>query len=124
MLGRMQNPENQAMYAGSMIQFVRFYLRIIADEEKPVDEFLSQGAQFVNSGNEESSENSSTESEHDDSDNDNNAGSTDNDSVAPPRKNTQVDRLKDTRGLFTWKGNQKALAMQLWLMLDDSDATA
>jgi hypothetical protein len=113
-LARMQNPESQATYAGYMVRFVCFYLRIIADEERRVDEFLSQGSQLVDSGDEESSEDSSTESEY-------------NDSIAPPRtprKNTQVDKLKDARELFTWKGDQKALAMQLWLTLDDSDATA
>ena len=41
-----------------------------------------------------------------------------------PRKNTQVGKLKDAQELFTWKGDQKALAMQLWLMLDNSNATA
>jgi hypothetical protein len=126
-LARLQNPESQATYAGYIIRFVCFYLRIIADEESRVDEFLSQGSQLVNSSNKESSEDSGTESKYDDSDNDNNAGSTDDDSIAPPRrprKKTQVDKLKDARELFTWKGNQKALAMQLWLMLDDSDATA
>jgi superfamily II DNA helicase RecQ len=126
-LARMQNPESQATYAGYMVRFVCFYLRIIADEERRVDEFLSQGSQLVDSGDEESSEDSSTESEYNDSGKDNNAGSSDNDSIAPPRtprKNTQVDKLKDARELFTWKGDQKALAMQLWLTLDDSDATA
>jgi hypothetical protein len=126
-LARLQNPESQATYAGYIIRFVCFYLRIIADEESRVDEFLSQGSQLVDSSDEESSEDSGTESEYDDSDNDNNAGSTDNDSIAPPRrlrKKTQVDKMKDARELFTWKGDQKALAMQLWLMLDDSDATA
>jgi hypothetical protein len=115
-LARLQNPESQATYAGYIIRFVCFYLRIIADEESRVDEFLSQGSQLVDSSNEESSEDSGTESEYDDSDNDNNAGSTDDDSIAPPRrprKKTQVNKLKDAQELFTWKGNQKALAMQL-----------
>lgn len=31
-LGRLQNPENQARYAGYLVKFVCFYLRIIQDE--------------------------------------------------------------------------------------------
>ena len=126
-LARLQNPESQATYTGYIVRFVCFYLRIIADEERRVDDFLSQQSGVDDSSDRASSEESSTESEYDDSDKDNKAGSTDNDSIAPartPRKNTQVDKLKDARELFRWKGDQKALAMQLWLMLDDGDATA
>jgi hypothetical protein len=104
---------------------VCFYLRIITDKESRVDEYLSQRSQVVDSSDEASSEDSDTESECDDSDN--NADSNDNDSIAPPRrlrKNTHVDKIKDTRELFTWKEDQKALAMQIWLTLDNSDRAA
>jgi hypothetical protein len=81
-----------------------FYLRIIADKESRVDKYLSQRSQVVNSSDEISSEDSGTESEYDNSDKDNNADSTDNNSITPPRrlrKNTQIDKIKDTRELFT-----------------------
>ncbi|KAF1922165.1 uncharacterized protein M421DRAFT_40317, partial [Didymella exigua CBS 183.55] len=32
-LARLQNPESQAWYAGYMVKFVCFYLRVLADEE-------------------------------------------------------------------------------------------
>jgi hypothetical protein len=69
-----------------------------------VDEYLSQGSLVIDSSDKVSSEDSSIESEYDDSDKDNHAGSIDNDSIAllrRPRKNTQVDKMKDTRELFT-----------------------
>jgi hypothetical protein len=113
-LARLQNPESQATYAGYMIRFVCFYLRIIADEERRVDEFLSQRSQVADSGDEASSEEAGTESEY--NDNDNNASGSDNDSIAPvrrPRKHTQVDKMKNAPELFAWKDDQKELAMQL-----------
>jgi hypothetical protein len=82
---------------------VCFYLRIIADEESQVDEYLSQRDQVVNSSEELSGEDAGTESEYDDSNKDNDAGSTNNNSVAPPRrprKNIQVNKIKDARELF------------------------
>jgi hypothetical protein len=33
-LARLQNPESQATYAGYMVRFVCFYLRVVADEER------------------------------------------------------------------------------------------
>jgi hypothetical protein len=41
-LARLQNPESQATYASYMVQFVCFYLRIIADEERRVSKYLLQ----------------------------------------------------------------------------------
>jgi hypothetical protein len=82
---------------------VCFYLRIIVDKESQVDEYLSQRDQVVNSSEELSGEDAGTESEYDNSNKDNDAGSTDNDSVAPlrqPRKNVQVNKIKDARELF------------------------
>jgi hypothetical protein len=70
LLARLQNPESQATYTGYMVRFVCFYLRIIADEESRVDEYLSQRSQVVDSSDEASSEDSGTESEYDDSDKD------------------------------------------------------
>ena len=85
-----------------MVRFMCFYLCIIADEERRVDEFLSQGSELVDSGDEESSEGSGTGSEYNDSGND------DNNSIAPPRtprKKVKVDKMKDVRELFTRKGD-------------------
>ena len=41
-----------------------------------------------------------------------------------PRRVVQADKMKDARELFTWKDNQKALAIQLWLTLGNRDAAA
>lgn len=41
-----------------------------------------------------------------------------------PRRVVQADKMKDARELFKWKDNQKTLAVQLWLALDNSDAAA
>jgi superfamily II DNA or RNA helicase len=130
-LARLQNPESQATYASYIVRFVCFYLRILADEESRVDEYLSQRSQVVDSSDEGSGEDAGIESEceynDNDNDNDSNADSTDNDSIAPtrrPRKSVVKDTMKDARELFSWKGDQKELAMQLWLMLDGSDRAA
>jgi superfamily II DNA helicase RecQ len=126
-LARLQNPESQATYAGYIVRFVCFYLRIVADEEMRVEEYLSQRDWVVDSSEELRGEDTSTESEYEDSDNDNGADSTDNDSVVPqrrPRKKAQADKMKDARELFSWEDNQKALAIQLWLALDSGNRGA
>jgi hypothetical protein len=41
-LARLQNPESQATYAGYVVRYVCFYLRIIADEEVRGEGYLSQ----------------------------------------------------------------------------------
>jgi hypothetical protein len=121
-LARLQNPESQATYAGYVVRFVCIYLRIIADEEVRGEGYLSQRDQVV-----DSSEDAGTESACSDSDKDNNGDSNDNDSdVEPrrPRKKEQTDRIKDARGLFSWKEDQLTLAVQLWLALDHGDRAA
>lgn len=126
-LARLQNPESQATYASYIVRFVCFYLRILEDEEAQVDEYILQRDRAVNSSEELSSEDASTESECDNSDKDNEADSNDNDSVVPqrrPRKKKQADKIKDARELFSWKDNQKALAIQLWLALNSGDRAA
>jgi len=104
-----------------------FYLRIIADEERQVNKYLSQRDQVHNSSKEPGSEDAGTESEYKDSDNDADADSNDNSSVVPqrqPRKQVQTDKMKDARELLSWKGDQKTLAIQLWLALDNSNCAA
>jgi superfamily II DNA helicase RecQ len=126
-LARLQNPESQATYADYMVRFVCFYLRIVADEEAQVEKYMSQRDPVVDSSEESNGEDASTESEYDDSNNDNDADSNDNDSVVPqcrPRKKVRTDKMKDARELFSWKDNQKALAIQLWLALDSGDPAA
>ncbi|KAK1920510.1 hypothetical protein P3342_008271 [Pyrenophora teres f. teres] len=57
-----------------------------------------------------SDEDAGTDSEYDDEDA---ASSNDNDSVTPQRRirrTAPADKMKDARELFTWKGDQKALA--------------
>ncbi|RYN17188.1 hypothetical protein AA0112_g12203 [Alternaria arborescens] len=100
-----------------MIRFVCFYLRIVADEERRVEEYVAQRDQAVDAGT-ASDEDASTGSEYSDGDSDieGTIDSNDNDSVVPqrqPRRIVQADKIKDARELFTWRDNQKALAMQL-----------
>jgi hypothetical protein len=123
-LARLQNPESQATYAGYMVRFVCFYLRLIADEEARVDAYLPQRDLVIDSSEESSGEHAGTESQYDDSDKDNDADSNDNDSVVPQRRlcrKVQTDKMKDVRELFSWKKDQKALARELWLALDSGD---
>jgi len=125
-LARLQNPESQATYAGYMIRFVCFYLRIIADEERRVEEYVAERDQAVDAGT-ASDEDAGTGSDYSDSDIEGTISSNDNDSVVPqrqPRRIVQADKMKDARELFKWKDNQKALAMQLWLALGNGDAAA
>ncbi|RYO53227.1 hypothetical protein AA0116_g10114 [Alternaria tenuissima] len=125
-LARLQNPESQATYASYVIRFVCFYLRIVADEERRVDEYVAQRDQAVGVDS-TSDEDASTESEYDDSDIEGTVDSNDNDGVVlprQPRRVVQADKMKDARELFTWKDNQKALAIQLWLTLGNRDAAA
>ena len=73
------------------------------------------------------SEDAGTESEYKDSDNDADTDSNDNSSVVPqrqPRKKVQTDKMKDAHELLSWKGDQKTLAIQLWLALDNSNCAA
>jgi hypothetical protein len=114
-LARLQNPESQATYAGYIIRFVCFYLRIVADEERRVDKYVAQRDQAVDVYS-ASDEDASTESEYNNSDIEGTIDSNDNDSVVPqrqPRRIVQANKIKDARELFKWKDNQKALAMQL-----------
>jgi hypothetical protein len=103
-LARLQNPESQATYASYMVRFVCFYLRIIADEERRVSEYLLQRDQVHNSSEELGSEDAGTESEYNNSDNDNDADSNNNSSVVlqrQPHKNVQTNKIKDARELFS-----------------------
>ena len=71
-----------------------------------------------------SDEDAGTDSEYDDEDA---ASSNDNDSVTPQRRirrTAPADKMKDARELFTWKGDQKALARELWLTLGSGDEEA
>ncbi|KAH6619076.1 hypothetical protein C7974DRAFT_342236, partial [Boeremia exigua] len=126
-LARLQNPESQATYAGYMVRFVCFYLRIIADEERQMDKYLLQRDQAIHGSEESSGDGAGTESEYDDSDDDNNADSDGNDSVVPerrPRQKAPTDTMKDAREVFSWKEDQKALAIRLWIALDNGDRAA
>ena len=41
-LGRLQNPESQAVYASYIVRFVCFYLRVLGDEEQQIMRFQQQ----------------------------------------------------------------------------------
>ncbi|KAL6169147.1 hypothetical protein ACJQWK_05505 [Exserohilum turcicum] len=68
----------------------------------------------------------STESEYDDSDREGTVDSN-NDVVVVQRQLRRAalaNKMKDARELFRWKDNQKALAIRLWLSLDDGNTAA
>jgi hypothetical protein len=126
-LARLQNPESQAVYASYIVRFVCFYLRIIADEERRVDQYLAQRGRAVDADADSASdEGAGTESEYNDSDREGTVDSN-NDVVVlqrQPRSAAPADKMKDARELFTWKDHQKALARQLWLSLSDGNTAA
>ncbi|KAL6160847.1 hypothetical protein ACJQWK_12002 [Exserohilum turcicum] len=126
-LARLQNPESQATYASYMVRFVCFYLRIIADEEHQVDGYLAERDRAVDADEDSASEgDTGTESEYDDSDREGTVDSN-NDVVVVQRQLQQAapaDKMKDARELFRWKDDQKALAIRLWLSLDDGNTAA
>jgi superfamily II DNA helicase RecQ len=117
-LGRLQNPESQARYAGYIVKFVCFYLRIIADEE----------GRILSSQQEQSAEHSDSESETLSLDEDSfEERDIDSDGSILPRrprkqrKTTLQDPMKDARELFTWTLEQKTLAIRLWDVLDGGE---
>ncbi|KAL6164428.1 hypothetical protein ACJQWK_09163 [Exserohilum turcicum] len=126
-LARLQNPESQATYASYMVRFVCFYLRIIADEEHRVDGYLAERDRAVDADEDSASEgDTGTESEYDDSDREGTVDSN-NDVVVVQRqlrRAAPADKMKDARELFRWKDDQKALAIRLWLSLDDGNTAA
>jgi hypothetical protein len=69
-----------------MVQFVYFYLRVIADKERRVNKYLLQRDQAHNSSKEPGSEDASTESKYNNSNNNANANSNDNSSVVLQRQ--------------------------------------
>ena len=109
-LARLQNPESQARYAGYMVRFVCYFLRIIADEE----------ARAERSGDDEESAEESSEEDSDVS------GS----SISSRRSRRHYgagrkpDLMKDARELFLWQGRQKERAEELWDVLDRQDEAA
>ncbi|KAF9729764.1 hypothetical protein PMIN01_12628 [Paraphaeosphaeria minitans] len=108
-IARLQNPESQARYAGYIVMFVCYVLRIVAAEEADKE-----------SEDTESSEGSSTD---DSSDGD--GSSSDCSDESPPEAHTgrrvKVDPMKDAREMFPWKEDQKLLATMLWEALDSND---
>lgn len=104
---RLQNPESQARYAGYIVMFVCYFLRIIANEERREAE---------------SSDDSSDESTNDSTDDSSSKYSDSNDSAVQERSRTDI--MKDARELFSWRGRQKELATVLWVALDGGDDDA
>jgi superfamily II DNA helicase RecQ len=106
-LGRLQNPESQARYAGYIVKFVCFYLRIIEDE-RAQEARSSQETQAVNV-DDLSEEHSDVESD----DGDNSEGYR----RRKRRAKVSKDPMKDARELFTWTDEQHRLADRLWDVL-------
>lgn len=107
-IARLQNPESQARYAGYIVKFVCYFLRILADEE-------------ARTAQSRSNEDSNTSS-----DGDSDSGTTsESECTSSSRSSRQhTDFMKDARELFCWKGRQKVLAMELWEALDREDKEA
>ena len=121
-LARLQNLASQAKYANYMIWFVCYYLRIVANDERRVEQYCSQQASQQQEWSEESSSSSSSSegSEYE-------ADSNDEESPVPgrrPRPKKTADVGKDSRELFVWKGDQKHLALTLWFALDGDNQEA
>ncbi|RAQ98931.1 recq family helicase [Stemphylium lycopersici] len=121
-IGRLENPESQAVYASYVAKFVCFYLRVLADEEQRIMQFREQQGSAVDCESEEASS-----SEADSGDNEEGSEADDSDSMRPrrrTRRKPQPDPMKDARELFTWTDDQKSHAIKLWDALDgDNRAT-
>jgi hypothetical protein len=124
-MGRLQNPESEAVYASYMVRFVCFYLRVLADEEQRIIRFRQQHNTVAidDDGNDDS--NSDNDSDDSNSDSNNEKGSEADDDIAQPRRRTrsqqQVDMMNDARELFEQTRDQKSHAIRLWDALDSSD---
>jgi len=117
-LARLQNPESQARYAGYMVKFVCYFLRIIAD----ADQRLAQEESKSRSSN----RNRGSERDSDSDSNSDSSGlgpdsSADEDQRyqhARERKK-ETNLIKDGRELFIWQDNSQAmLAITLWNSLN------
>ncbi|KAF2624455.1 P-loop containing nucleoside triphosphate hydrolase protein [Macroventuria anomochaeta] len=116
---RLQNPESQARYAGYMVRFVCYFLRIVVDgvaqEEKDRDSdwssvYPSSTMHSLRSGR--PCRLGRTED-----------AAISNSSSCPQRRN-KVDNMKDAHKLFSWQGSQRLWATQLWDALDGNDEDA
>jgi superfamily II DNA helicase RecQ len=125
-LGRLQNPESQAVYASYMVRFVCFYLRVLGDEEQRIMRFRQR--QDTAALSESSAAWSSEESSEENSEDDENEGSRANNDSPRPRRRTRSqqapDLMKDARELFTWTAEQKSCGIRLWDALDGDDRGA
>jgi len=116
-LARLQNPESQARYAGYMVMFVCYFLRIIANEEA-----RAAGGDDTSSGDSDASSSDT----NDDESSSETSNSSDDSSRSGRRKQRrrEPDLFKDARELFPWQGRQKELAKELWIELDGRDELA
>ena len=120
-LGRLQNPESQAVYASYIVRFVCFYLRVLGDEEQRIMRFRQQRDTAARS------ESSAASSSDEDSKDEAEGSEADDDSPRPRRRTRSQqapDTMKDTRELFTWTAEQKLCAIRLWDALDGDDRGA
>jgi hypothetical protein len=113
-MARLQNPEGQARYAGYIVMFVCYFLRIIANEEaRAASGSSDDDDDDVSSGDSDTSESSIRYNEVSSSD----SGS----DRRRSRHGRKPDVFKDARELFPRKGSQKELAKELWIALDGLD---
>jgi superfamily II DNA helicase RecQ len=111
-MARLQNPESQARYAGYMVKFVCYALRVVADAEARMIAQDSSG-EVSNEDEDEDDPGSGDDYEDDSSDSDDNRSANHQGSS---RK--EKDLMKDARELFRWTSRQKDLGVALWGMLD------
>jgi len=120
-LGRLQNPESQAVYASYIVRFVCFYLRVLGDKEQQIMRFRQQRDTAARS------ESSAASSSDEDSEDEAEGSDADDDSPRPRRRTRSQqapDMIKDTRELFTWTAEQKSCAIRLWDALDGDNRGA
>jgi hypothetical protein len=126
-MARLQNPESQARYAGYMVRFVCYFLRIVADEQSR----MARSGGSEDGGSDIGSEQADDEDVLDNGSSGTGSTGSNSDSDGDSDRNSrrcrrrgrmkETDLMKDARELFNWKGTQKELAVALWEMLDDED---
>lgn len=122
-MARLQNPESQARYAGYLVMFTCYFLRILADDEARAEDAVEEDSDdsSTSSTSRTSSSASSTSRTSGSASSTTSSSST---SITGRGRERRLDTMKDARELFCWQGRQKALATTFWHTLDSSDYAA
>ena len=119
-IARLQNPESQARYAGYMVKFVCYVLRLVADAKAIVaaQEGGNEGSDEEDKGDEDSLEEEVGEEEEIDDDDDFSDADSSRPANIPSSRRQEKDLMKDARELFCWTVEQGECALALWGVLD------